>query len=70
MRSHEECREEQAAAERRCALLLGEGEETRSALESVERVRKTLETELQEANEKYGDLNNQVRRCADAGSSV
>lgn len=61
MRSHEECREEQAAVERRCALLVSEGEETHAALESAERVRKTLETELQEANEKYGDLNNQVR---------
>lgn len=62
MRSHEERREEQAALERRCALLVSEGEETRAALESAERARKALEPELQEANEKYGDLNNQVIR--------
>lgn len=60
VRSHEEHREEQAALERRCALLVSEGEETRSALESAERARKALETELQDANEKYSDLNNQV----------
>lgn len=60
MRSHEERREEQAAMERRCVLLVSEGEETRAALESAERARKALETELQEANEKYNDLNNQV----------
>uniref|UniRef100_A0A3B4U8Y3 Myosin tail domain-containing protein n=1 Tax=Seriola dumerili TaxID=41447 RepID=A0A3B4U8Y3_SERDU len=61
VRSHEECREEQAAVERRCGLLVSEGEETRAALESTERVRKTLEAELQDANEKYGDLNNQFQ---------
>lgn len=60
VRSHEERMEEQAAMERRCVLLVSEGEETRAALESAERARKTLETELQEANEKYCDLNNQV----------
>lgn len=60
VRSHEERREDQAALERRCALLVGEGEETRSALECAERARKVLETELQDANEKYSDLNNQV----------
>lgn len=60
MRSHEEQREEQAALERRCALLTSEGQETRTALESAERARKVLETELQEANEKYGDLSSQV----------
>lgn len=60
MRSHEERREEQAAVERRCGLLVSEGEETRAALESAERARKALETELQEASEKYTDLNNQV----------
>lgn len=60
VRSHEESREEQAAVERRCALLVGDGEETRAALESAERARKALETELQEANEKYSDLSNQV----------
>lgn len=60
VRSHEEQREEQAAMERRCVLLVSEGEETRAALESAERARKALETEQQEANEKYCDLNNQV----------
>lgn len=60
MRSHEEQREEQATLERRCALLTSEGQETRTALESAERARKVLETELQEANEKYGDLSSQV----------
>ena len=60
MRSHEEHREEQAALERRCGLLVGEGEETRTALECAERARKALETELHEASEKYSDLNNQV----------
>lgn len=64
VRSHDECREEQAAMERRCALLAGEGQEARAALENAERSRKALETELQEANEKYGDLNNQVTRSA------
>lgn len=49
--------------ERRCALLVSEGTETRAALESAERARKSLETELQEANEKHSDLNNQVIRC-------
>lgn len=64
MRSHEECREEQAAVERRCALLVGESAETHSALESAERARKALEVELQEANEKHSDLNNQVMFAA------
>lgn len=64
-RSHEERREEQAAAERRCLLLVTEGEETHTALECAERSRKALETELQEANEKYSDLNNQVTRTAE-----
>lgn len=60
MRSHEEHREEQAALERRCVLLVGEGEETHAALDSAERARKALETELQEVNDKFSDLNNQV----------
>lgn len=60
MRSHEDHREEQAALERRCALLVGEAEETHAALDSAERARKALETELQEVNDKFGDLNNQV----------
>lgn len=60
MRSHEERREEQAALERRCVLLVSEGEETRAALDGAERARKALETELQEANDKLSDLNNQV----------
>lgn len=60
MRSHEEHREEQAALERRCALLVSESEETRSGLENAERARKALEVELQEVSEKHGDLNNQV----------
>lgn len=60
MRSHEDHREEQAALERRCALLAGEGEETHAALESAERTRKALETELQEVTDKFSDLNNQV----------
>lgn len=46
--------------ERRCALLVGEGEEIRAALESAERARKGLEMEVQEAGDKYSDLNNQV----------
>lgn len=49
--------------ERRCTLLVSEGEETRAALECAERARKALETELQEASEKHSDLNNQVIRC-------
>lgn len=65
VRSHEERREEQAAMERRCLLLVSEGEETCAALESAERARKALETELQEANEKYSDLNNQVSQAAE-----
>lgn len=60
VRSHEEHREEQAALERHCALLVSDGEETRAALESSERLRKALEAELQEATEKFSDLNNQV----------
>lgn len=60
MRSHEEHREELAAMERRCVLLVSEGEETHAALESAERARKAMETELQDACEKYSDLSNQV----------
>lgn len=60
MRSHEVSREEQAALERRCAVLLSDGEGSRTALESSERARKVLEVELQEVSEKYSDLNNQV----------
>lgn len=60
-RVQEELREEQALLERRCALLVAEGEESRTTLEAAERVRKTLETELQEATEKYNDINNQVQ---------
>lgn len=60
MRAREEHKDEMAALERRCALLVSAGEETRSALENTERVRKALEVELQDANEKYSDLNNQV----------
>ncbi|TNN04189.1 hypothetical protein fugu_001218 [Takifugu bimaculatus] len=37
VRSHEEHREELAAMERRCVLLVSEGEETHAALESAER---------------------------------
>lgn len=64
VRSHEEHREEQAALERRCVLLVGEGEETHAALDSAERARKALETELQEVNDKFSDLNNQVGDAA------
>lgn len=60
MHSHEVSREEQAALERRCAVLLGDGEGSRTALENSERARKALEAELQEAGEKSSDLNNQV----------
>lgn len=60
VRSHEEHREELAAMERRCVLLASEGEETHAALENAERARKALETELQDACEKYSDLSNQV----------
>lgn len=63
VRTHEEHREELAAVERRCVLLVSEGDETRAALESAERARKTLETELQDACEKYSDLSNQVLLC-------
>lgn len=63
VRSHEEHREELAAVERRCVLLVSEGDETRAALESAERARKALETELQDACEKYSDLSNQVLLC-------
>lgn len=70
VRSHEECREEQAAMERRCSLLVSEGEETHAALESAERARKALEIELQEAGEKYSDLNNQVSHSASASVSL
>lgn len=63
MRSHEEHREELAAVERRCVLLVSEGDETRVALENAERARKALETELQDACEKYSDLSNQVLLC-------
>lgn len=60
VRSHEEHREELAAMERRCVLLVSEGEETHAALESAEKARKAMETELQDACEKYSDLSNQV----------
>lgn len=60
MRGQEEQREEQTVLERRCLLLVSEGEETRGALENADRQRKTLEIELTETNEKYNDLNNQV----------
>lgn len=63
MRSHEEHREELVAMERRCILLVSEGEETRAALESAERARKALETEFQDACEKYSDFSNQVLLC-------
>uniref|UniRef100_A0A3Q2XCM9 Myosin heavy chain 16 n=1 Tax=Hippocampus comes TaxID=109280 RepID=A0A3Q2XCM9_HIPCM len=53
VRAREEHKDEMAALERRCALLVSDGEETRSALENTERVRKALEVELQDANEKY-----------------
>uniref|UniRef100_A0A3P9JM99 Myosin tail domain-containing protein n=1 Tax=Oryzias latipes TaxID=8090 RepID=A0A3P9JM99_ORYLA len=59
--SHEVSREEQAALERRCAVLLGDGEGSRTALENSERARKALEVELQEAGEKSSDLNNQLQ---------
>lgn len=57
----DELREEQALLERRCTLLVVEGEESRTGFEAAERARKTLETEFQEAVEKYNDLNNQVQ---------
>lgn len=57
----EELREEQALLERRCTLLVTEGEESRTGLETAERARKILETELQEATEKYNDINSQVQ---------
>lgn len=59
--------EEQAALERRCVLLVSEAEETRAALDSAERARKALETELQEVNDKFSDLNNQVGAAASLG---
>lgn len=43
------------------ALLVSEGEATRSALENTERTRKTLETEIQEANDKFNHHNNQLQ---------
>ncbi|XP_063749521.1 putative uncharacterized protein MYH16 isoform X2 [Eleginops maclovinus] len=60
-RSHEECREEHAAMERRCTLLVSEAGGTRAALESAEKARKTLETELLEAKEKLSDLHTQLQ---------
>ncbi len=59
-RVQEELREEQVLLERRCTLLVTEGEESRAALEAAERVRKSLETELHETTEKYNTLDSQV----------
>lgn len=59
-RVQEELREERTLLERRCTLLVTEGEEGRASLEAVERSRKALETELQETSEKYNELDNQV----------
>lgn len=59
-RVQEELREEQTLLERRCTLLVTEGEESRAALEAAERVRKSLETELHETAEKYNTLDSQV----------
>lgn len=59
-RVQEQLREEQALLERRCTLLVTDGEESRTGLEAAERARKTLETELQEATERCNDINNQV----------
>ncbi|XP_033987905.1 putative uncharacterized protein MYH16 isoform X2 [Trematomus bernacchii] len=61
VRSHEEDREEQAAVERRCTLLFSEATGTRSALESAERARKVLDTELQEAKETLSNLHSQFQ---------
>lgn len=58
------------AMERRCSLLVSEGEGTHAALESAERARKALEIELQESGEKYSDLNNQVLHSASASVSL
>ncbi|XP_062416198.1 myosin-16 isoform X2 [Pungitius pungitius] len=66
VRSNEECREEQIAAERRCSLLVSEGAETCASLEITERSCKALEMELQDTREKHSDLNNQFQLALSA----
>ena len=60
VRSHEECREDQGAVERRCMLLVSEGKETLAALGSAEWARRVSVSKLQEASKKHSHLNNQV----------
>ncbi|XP_055006455.1 myosin-7-like [Boleophthalmus pectinirostris] len=63
VRAHEQQQEEQAALERRVTVLLGEAEETRAALDSSERNRKTLENQVQEANDKCSHLSTQLQNA-------
>lgn len=66
VRSGEERREEQVAVDRRYLMVSGEKEETRAVLETTERARKSLETELQDTAEKCGLFNNQLQASAGA----
>lgn len=47
-------------AERRCAIIQGEVEELRTALEQAERARKASENELADANDRVNELSAQV----------
>jgi chromosome segregation ATPase len=59
-RSQSEAREAYAMSERRCMILQGEVEEMRTSIESAERLRKSAENELHEANDRVNELAVQV----------
>ncbi|XP_065312696.1 myosin heavy chain, striated muscle-like isoform X2 [Gordionus sp. m RMFG-2023] len=59
-RSRDDAREQYNMSERRCNILQGEIEEIRSALENSERVRRSLELELSDTNERANDATAQV----------
>ncbi|XP_035677217.1 myosin-7-like [Branchiostoma floridae] len=58
-RQRDEIREQYNMSERKCQMLVAEGDEVRGALDNAERSRKVAESQLVETNERLGELSTQ-----------